>query len=66
MKTVPIEKRALQAASLIGFAVCVAVALWGWQTGVLTSQEKLQELVTKWGPAGALLFTAFKSEAKRS
>ena len=31
---VPIEKRALQAASLIGFAICVAVALWGWQTGV--------------------------------
>lgn len=61
MKTVPIEKRALQAASLAGFAICVAVAVWGWQSGVLTSQERLQELVTKWGFAGALLFTVFQA-----
>ena len=46
-QTVPIEKRALQAASLIGFAICVAVAVWGWQSGILTSQEKLQELVAQ-------------------
>ena len=57
----PIEKRALQAASLIGFLICVAVAAWGWQTGVLTSQERLQELVEKCGPAGALLFTVFQA-----
>ena len=37
-QTVPIEKRALQAVSLIGLAICVAVAVWGWQTGILTSQ----------------------------
>ena len=61
MKTAPIEKRALQAASLAGFAICVAVAVWGWQTGVLTSQERLQELVTRWGFAGALLFTVFQA-----
>jgi len=60
-QTVPIEKRALQAVSLIGLAICVAVAVWGWQTGILTSQEKLQELVMKWGFAGALLFTAFQA-----
>lgn len=60
-QAVPIEKRALQIASLAGFAVCVAVAVWGWQTGVLTSQERLRELVTKWGPAGALLFTVFQA-----
>ena len=58
---VPIEKKALQIVSAAGFAVCVAVAVWGWQTGVLTSQEKLQELVGKWGPAGALLFTVFQA-----
>ncbi len=57
----PIEKRVLQAASLAGFAVCVAAAVWGWQTGVLTSQEKLQDLVTQWGPAGAVLFTVFQA-----
>ena len=60
-QNVPIEKRALQAASLVGFAICVAVSVWGWQTGVLTSQEKLQDLVSKWGPAGALLFTVFQA-----
>ena len=57
----PIEKRVLQAASAAGFLICVAVAVWGWQTGVLTSQDKLQELVGKWGPAGALLFTVFQA-----
>ena len=61
MKPVPIEKRALQTVSLIGFAICVAVAVWGWQTGVLTSQEKLQDLVTQGGPAGAVLFTGFQA-----
>lgn len=60
-QTVPIEKRALQVVSALGFAICVAVAVWGWQTGVLTSQEKLQALVSKWGPAGALLFTVFQA-----
>ena len=57
----PIEKRALQIVSTAGFLICVAVAVWGWQTGILTSQEKLQELVGKWGPAGALLFTVFQA-----
>ena len=58
---VPIEKRALQIVSLAGFFICAAAAVWGWRTGVLTSQEKLQELLAKWGPAGALLFTVFQA-----
>ena len=33
MNAVPIEKKALQIVSLVGFAICVAVAFWGWQTG---------------------------------
>jgi len=53
-QTVPIEKRALQIVSLVGFAVCVAVAVWGWQTGVLTSQERMAALVETWGHAGPL------------
>lgn len=59
--TRPIEKTVLQAASFTGFALCVLVALWGWQTGVLTSQEELQALVSGVGPAGALLFTVFQA-----
>ena len=57
----PIEKTVLQAVSVIGFFLCVAVALWGWQTGVLTSQERLEALVSSLGAAGALLFTVFQA-----
>ena len=46
---------------MTGFALCLLVALWGWQTGVLTSQERLQTLVASCGMAGALLFTVFQA-----
>lgn len=59
--TRPVEKTVLQAVSLGGFAICVLVALWGWRTGVLTSQERLQAMVASFGMAGALLFTAFQA-----
>ena len=61
MKQLPVEKRALQIASMTGFLICVAVAVWGWQSGVLTSQDRLQALVDRCGPAGALLFTVFQA-----
>lgn len=57
----PIEKTVLQAASFTGFVLCVLMALWGWHTGVLTSQERMQALVSSAGPAGALLFTVFQA-----
>ena len=56
-----VEKTALQAVSFTGFALCLLVALWGWQTGVLTSQERLRAFVASCGIAGALLFTAFQA-----
>ena len=56
-----VEKTALQAVYFTGFALCLLVALWGWQTGVLTSQERLQALVASYGMAGALLFTVFQA-----
>ena len=59
--TRPVDKTALQAVSFIGFALCLLVALWRWQTGVLTSQERLQALVAGCGVAGVLLFTAFQA-----
>lgn len=61
MKQPPIEKRVLQIVSAAGFFVCVAVAVWGWQTGVLTSQERLQALVGSLGLAGGVLFTVFQA-----
>lgn len=56
-----IERRATQAVTLVGFAACVVLAIWGWQTGVLTSQEQMQTLVTRWGAAGVLLFILFQA-----
>ncbi|WP_298022969.1 TVP38/TMEM64 family protein [uncultured Dysosmobacter sp.] len=57
----PVERTVLRAMSLIGFSLCVLVAVWGWRTGVLTSQERLQALVSSFGMAGALLFTVFQA-----
>lgn len=59
--TKPIEKTALQVVSAVGFLLCVLAALWGWRSGVLTSQERLEAFVSSWGPAGALLFTLFQA-----
>ncbi len=55
------EKTVLQAVSMAGFLVCIAVAVWGWHSGVLTSQERLQALVSSLGLAGMLLFVAFQA-----
>ena len=59
--TRPVEKTVLQAVSVAGFLLCVAVAVWGWHTGVLTSQERLASLVSNLGLAGMLLFVAFQA-----
>ena len=61
MSQQPVEKRVLQAVSIVGFIICVAVAAWGWQTGVLTSQERLQAMVESFGLAGGVLFTVFQA-----
>ncbi len=55
------EKTILQAVSLTGFLLCVAAAVWGWRTGVLTSQERLQAAVRAAGLLGPVLFTAFQA-----
>ena len=57
----PIEKTMLQAVSIAGFVLCAAAAVWGWQTGVLTSQERMQSLISGFGPAGAILFVTFQA-----
>ena len=55
------ERRALQAVSLIGFLLCVFLALWGWRAGVLTSQERMSAMVESCGAAGWLLFVLFQA-----
>ena len=55
------ERRALQVLSFTGFLLCVLLALWGWRTGVLTSQERMEALVRSCGAAGWLLFVLFQA-----
>lgn len=55
------ERRALQVLSLAGFAVSVGLAVWGWRSGVLTSQEQMEALVRSCGRAGVLLFILFQA-----
>ena len=55
------ERMTLQVLSLAGLVACVILALWGWRTGVLTSQEQMETLVRSCGAAGVLLFILFQT-----
>ena len=59
--TKSVERTALQAVSVAGMVICVLVALWGWQSGILTSQERLAAFVASGGSAGALLVVVFQA-----
>ena len=59
--TKSVERTALRAVSVAGMVICVLVALWGWQSGILTSQERLTAFVAGCGSAGALLFVVFQA-----
>ena len=50
------ERKIVQGISLIGFAACILFAIWGWRSGVLTSQEQLEALVRSCGAAGVMRF----------
>ena len=51
----------LQVLSLAGFAACILFTVWGWRTGVLTSQEQMEALVRSCGAAGIVLFVLFQA-----
>ena len=55
------ERMTLQVLSLAGLLGCVILALWGWRTGVLTSQEQMQALVHSCGAVGVVLFILFQA-----
>ena len=46
---------------MAGLVACVILALWGWRTGVLTSQEQMQALVHSCGAVGVVLFILFQA-----
>ena len=56
-----IERTAFQAVSLFGLLLCIAAAVWAWNAGLLSSQERLQAFVASCGAAGGLLFVAFQA-----
>lgn len=47
--------------SAIGFAASVVLCLYGWKTGLFTSQEQLQSYISGFGIAGAVVFTLFQA-----
>ena len=55
------ERMTLPVLSLAGLVACVILALWGWRTGVLTSQEQMQALVHSCGAVGIVLFILFQA-----
>ena len=55
------ERKIVQAISLTGLVACIIFAIWGWRSGVLTSQEQLEALVRSCGAAGILLFVLFQA-----
>lgn len=55
------ERKIVQVISLTGLAACIFFAVWGWRSGVLTSQEQMEALVRSCGAAGVLLFVLFQA-----
>ena len=54
-----VNRTVFQAASLFGLLLCIAAAVWAWNAGLLTSQERMQAFVASCGAGGGLLFVAF-------
>lgn len=51
----------MQAASVLGLAACVALGIWSWQQGLLSSQQALRSFVDGFGPAGPAVFVVFQA-----
>lgn len=46
----------LRIVSMAGLILCAALAIWGVQSGIFSSQQKLEQLVAGFGILGPLLF----------
>ena len=54
-------KYVLRGLSLFGLIICAILAIWAWQSGLLTSQQAMSDFVKKagfWGPALFLILQA--------
>ncbi len=50
------EQRVLQIVSLMGIAVSILLAVWGFRSGAFASQQTLEETVVGFGVTGVILF----------
>lgn len=50
------KELAFQFVPIVGLAICAALGIWGWRTGVLTSQDAMAALVRRVGFWGPVLF----------
>ncbi|MGI6212119.1 MAG: TVP38/TMEM64 family protein [Anaerovoracaceae bacterium] len=51
----------VRALSLAGLIVSILLCIYGWQTGIFTSQAKLQATIAEFGAGGALIFIIFQA-----
>lgn len=47
--------------SFVSFIVSIALCIYGWKTGIFSSQDKLQTFIAGFGIAGAFVFVVFQA-----
>lgn len=47
----------MKAVSAASLALCIIIAVYGWRTGIFTSQEALKAYIDGFGVAGGIVFT---------
>lgn len=52
---------AIKVISILGLILCVCLGIWGIHTGVLTSQQELERLISRAGVMGPAIFVAFQA-----
>jgi len=60
MRTLPV-KVMFQGVSLVGLIACMVLAFYGWKSGILTSQQAMQEFISGFGTVGIVIFTVFQA-----
>lgn len=60
MKAIEVQK-VLRLVSLMGIAVCVLLAVWGFRSGAFASRQIMEETVAGFGVLGAVLFVMLQA-----
>lgn len=54
-------RRFIKTLPLFGLIISILLCIYGWKTGLFTSQEKLQNFIKGFGFAGVLVFIVFQT-----